>query len=125
MTKFKINDIDFTACVQESTYKVDSEDVFSSYVDANWKTHKIKVREKIRGSFDLMFIESYSPMSYDEFLSALAAVKDDEVTTATVFVNNQNTEKTIECYVTVSMAPVKKISEGRFYRKCTVNLEER
>ena len=57
---------DFTGCIELPSYDVNYEDVNEDWEDANYFTHRIKVRSKITGKLDLRFsnIETYNQFLY-------------------------------------------------------------
>lgn len=120
----KINNIDFTDCVQESTYAVDQKDVFTKWTDANGRDHRNVTRRRISGSFDLVFVEGYKK-TYAEFMAAVKAATTDGALEITLSVNNTDEIKTIECYHSIEFSPILEISKDRKFRKCTFSLEER
>lgn len=120
----EVNGIDFTECVQETTYKVDEQDVFTKWTDANGVDHRKVIRQRITGSFDLVFIEGYKK-TYTEFMEAVKAAKTDGALEITLSVNNLDEVKTISCFYSIKFKAPQKIAEGRTFRKCTFTLEER
>lgn len=119
-----INGIDFTKNVQESTYKVDQQPVYTKWTDANGTNHREITRERVSGSFDLVFVEGMGH-TYEEFLAAMKAATVRGVLTASFSVNNIAQDKTIDCFYMIAYDAPRKISEGRTFRKCKFTLEER
>lgn len=65
--------IDFTDCIELPSYDVNYEDVNEDWEDANYFTHRIRVRSKITGKLDLRFSDL---ARYNEFLHLLKKSKE-------------------------------------------------
>lgn len=63
----KINGIDFSDFVQESSYKVNETDVFEEWTDGNHIKHRVNYRQKIKGEFQLVFIKAED---FEAFMTA-------------------------------------------------------
>ena len=94
---FTVNQTDCSANVIAGTYKVNNEPVYKEWDDANYVTHKKKLRDRVVGSFDMFF---RTANEYSSFLTTLASATTNEKTTLTVSVNNTQTDKTGYFYVT-------------------------
>lgn len=64
LTKF----IDFTKYIVVPTYDVNSTDINEDWTDADYVTHRIVVREKVTGTFDIRFS---SVKEYNDFMDIL------------------------------------------------------
>lgn len=81
-----INETDYSNHVIAGSYKVNNVPMTSDWVDASGVTHKVKLRDKIVGSFDMWFRD------LDDYNGFLATISDN-ITTGmtlplTVEVNN-------------------------------------
>lgn len=52
---FKVSNTDFSDHVVAGTYAVNNEPVFTSYEDANGVEHRQKIRDRVVGTFDMIF----------------------------------------------------------------------
>lgn len=67
-TEYDISWVDFTENIVAPTYDVNYEDVTEDWEDANYVTHRIIPRMKIKGSMDLHFFTKYE---YNNFVRLL------------------------------------------------------
>lgn len=123
MIMFKVGQHDFSNHVIASKYKVHNVDVFSSWTDANYRKHCDKQREKVTGSFEMIFktIEEY-----EEFAIAMRSNKTSSLSYNIVVADNINNEqKEIEAYVT--WKPSRSMNDllQDYFEKFTVTIEER
>lgn len=65
--------VDFTDCVELPSYDVNYEDVNEDWEDANYFTHRIKVRSKITGKLDLRFSDL---TRYNQFIHYVRKSKE-------------------------------------------------
>lgn len=65
--------IDFTDCIELPSYDVNYEDTNEDWEDANYFTHRIRVRSKITGKLDLRFSDI---ARYNQFLYLLKKSKE-------------------------------------------------
>lgn len=63
---------DFTDCIKLPSYDVNSEDVNEDWEDADYKTHRIAVRKKVNGKFEMIFP---TMTRYKEFLNYIELSK--------------------------------------------------
>lgn len=129
----KIGTTDVTEFVQEKTYNINAEQEFiSSWIDANRVTHKDGAYEKIKGSFQMVFIDGYTLNNavvdhFGDVLTLLANNTSQGVTTLSLTVNNQNgLLKTISCYVKIKANPMRYTNNGSnaVVKRVIFNIEE-
>lgn len=122
----KIGNTDVTSAVQETTYKVDREKQYDSWVNANNVERHRNIRYKIVGSFDMVFIPGYS-MSYADFKALVDANTVGDVTTITLSVNNlDGANATIQCFLDITFDPIIDLKNGSnlLYKRCRVSIQE-
>lgn len=95
---FRIGTTDFTGHVVQNTWKVNNLPVYKSYKDANEQTHKRFLRNKISGSFKLVFAD------INDFLSFQAVVEAHKSATnftipCTVYDNMSGVVSTINAFL--------------------------
>lgn len=94
---FKIGNTDYSKHVIVGTYNVNNNSICKEYTDAGLVSHKVKIRDKVSGKFDMYFktIEEY-----DAFVSD---VKAQTISNQTVpmylLVNNTNEYVTQRMYI--------------------------
>lgn len=122
MQLLKINNVDFTKYINESTYKMNSESVYEEYTDANFRIHKSEYRTRITGEFMICFT---TISDYNDFLDALRAASDGSLVTATVYVGgNVNDIATSNFYFNLKSDKTVKINQSHVLSKLAVIVEE-
>jgi len=97
MTILNINGTDFSGNVEVGSYKVNTNDVFSSWTDANGANHRQITRQQISGSFKMGF---RSMEDYSEFINKAFTTRDSEGwVPCYLYVNNLNTSKSCKMYI--------------------------
>lgn len=92
---------DFTPFIISKTYKVNEQDVYETWTDANGITHRVIYRKKISGSFELQFIDR---SIYDRFIDELESIKQDGFYPIELYINNLLMTKQVNAFL--SMEPV-------------------
>ena len=77
-THIVVNNVDLTPYVVDGTYKVDSSDTYESWQDGNMREHRIVVRSKVSGSFQ---IGCRGEMTLSAFLENWNAATNNKVVT--------------------------------------------
>lgn len=117
---FEIGNVDLTDYIARKTYKVNESDVTSTWTDIRFKKHVNVIRKKVSGTFTANILNE---IDFAQFVSAVAS----KVVTASVFINNLNTTKTIEAYVSYTTEVVFKNSannEDPGIFRVSIKLEE-
>lgn len=99
----QISGTDLSHNVQrEAGYNVNSEPVYDEWENANRTLKRNYVRTRVTGSIDLAFISGGTTTALDDFLALLEGATSENVLTATVFVQNENDEREIQCFYRLS-----------------------
>lgn len=99
MQLFTINSVDYTSAVDQRTYSVQQEDVYTAWQDGNWKEHRVIARTKIAGSFNMTFL---SKTAYDAFLADFAAARNAAgYYTTTLWVNSIAAAATVNAFLEI------------------------
>lgn len=97
----KIGNTEIGQNVIAGTYSINNIPEFSKWVDGNNVTHKTKLRDKIKGSFDMFFrtIDDYEVFKglIDDSMDSYGAVE------LTLSVNNTNEDATINAFIDYSL----------------------
>ena len=80
-----IGAVDITKYIIKDTYKVATEPTFESWLDGNFHEHRIYVRDRMKGSFDLIFFDEDNG-AYQNFLSLLNANTTNRLLSIGLFV---------------------------------------
>lgn len=115
---------DITKYIIKDTYDVNTEPVYESWEDANFREHRVYVRDRVIGSFDVVFFGSNN-VPYKNFLSLLAGATTNKLLTITLFVVNESQSAEYEVYCTITGQQHAETTDGRIVNKMTLKLEER
>ncbi len=136
MSRFIIGSTDLSAQINDKTaYEVNETSLFSSVTDANGDEHRNFYKTRVMGSFDMFFIDDISTqstqsndeptlVSYATFLSLITNNSVNGLLTATVWVQNTATSKTLYCYPVLKMKKETEVN-GKIVRIVTVTIEEK
>ena len=123
MVSLKINGIDFTKYITEKSYSVDSNEITEEWEDADIYFHTGTYRNRIEGSFELMFIND---TDYNNFINNMAIATSDGLTTLNVYVGglvNDMVESQFKCKIKSSSK--RDAKADRVVNKLTVQIKER
>jgi len=97
-TLFIINTTDFSSGIKAGSYSVYTNEVYKNFEDANGKTHRRYIRDRIEGSFKIFF---RTMEQYNAFLDAINAVKSstDSSVPITVYDLKAKTTKNINAFL--------------------------
>ena len=118
-----LNGTDITKYIIKDTYDVNTEPVFESWQDGNFKEHRVYIRDRVKGSFDVIFFDDDNG-AYQDFLDLLASVTVNRVTTIGLYVLNTSHTGLFEVYYTIKAIQHAETTDGRMVNKMTIDLEE-
>lgn len=120
---FKIGDNDYTTHIRQGTYKVNSEELYKSWIDANFIEHRHIYRTKVGGSFSLYF---GNQAEFVEFLQRLEAVRNINGYYVVGLMSNNEHEFYPIKNVFVEMSPVReqKVIGEAWYPELVLKVEE-
>lgn len=123
MQLFVINNVDYTKHITVPSWKVNSFDIYETWEDGNWVTHREKHRSKVKGTFTMYFDDI---TEFDNFMNALQTQKTSEgYIIATVYVTNLNTTKSGNFYIDCDPANNKPLFDKTRHDGFDVTIEER
>lgn len=94
---FKIGSTDFTAYTDIQNCNINAEDVYDTWTDGNWITHRVIVRQRISGTVKIGF---KSTADLASFLSVLSSERNSNgYYPVTAYVNNMNGSSTFNAYL--------------------------
>lgn len=118
-----INGTDITRHIVKDTYEVNTEPEFESWTDGNFREHRIYVRDRVRGSFDVCFLGEDNTV-YQDFLDLLETATTNRRLTIGLFVLNESAFGSYQVYYTLTSAQHAETTDGRMVNKMTFTLEE-
>ena len=74
-----INGTDITKYIIKNTYEVNTEPVFESWDDGNFREHRIYIRDRVKGKFDVIFFDDDNG-AYQNFLTLLNSSTSNRMT---------------------------------------------
>ena len=102
-----VNNTDITKYINPKTYKMNAEKSYESWLDGNYKEHRIYTRTKVKGSFEVALYGQDNMLTQD-FLNLWNGAVSNEVLTIMVYVQNTNQNTAIEAYFEF---------DGKFHRE--------
>lgn len=118
-----IANTNITKYIIKSTYEVDTEPVYESWQDGNFREHRIYVRDRVKGKFDVIFFDEDNT-AYQDFLTLLANGTSNHLTTMGIYVENSSSFEAIQAYVHITSSQHAETDDGRMVNKMTLNIEE-
>ena len=118
-----VSNTNITKYIIKDTYKVNSEPVYESWTDGNFHEHRIYIRDRVKGSFDVIFFDEDNG-AYQDFLDLLDSATDNRLLTMGLFVVNQSKFDGFQVYYTLSQAQHAETTDGRMVNKMTMHVEE-
>lgn len=122
-TLVNIANTDITKYIIKDTYEMNSEPVFESWTDGNFHEHRIYVRDRVKGSFDVIFFDDDNG-AYQDFLDLLASATTNRLLTVGLYVVNESKFDGFQVYYTLSQAQHAEATDGRMVNKMTMTIEE-
>jgi hypothetical protein len=119
----KISDTDLTGHVVQNTYDVNEQPVFKTYKDANEETHKRWLRDKISGSFQMVFSDIDEYLSFKALLDENTSQSNHTVS-CTVYDNKSGAQKTINAFWDFSVTIKQTAGLKEYVEPFEVQLEE-
>ena len=102
-TEYDTSWIDFTSNIVAPTYDVNYEDVNEDWEDANYVTHRIVPRTKVKGSLELLFASKYDYNNFIRLLQLNSKINGNGYTQLRLQVNN-NLEDSEDLFSTLDLA---------------------
>ena len=118
-----VSNTNITKYIIKDTYKVNSEPVYESWTDGNFHEHRIYIRDRVKGSFDVIFFDEDNG-AYQDFLDLLESATTNRLLTMGLFVVNQSKFDGFNVYYTLSQAQHAVTTDGRMVNKMTMKIEE-
>lgn len=112
-----------TKNIVKDTYEVNTEPVYESWQDGNFREHRIYVRDRIKGKFDVIFFDDDNG-AYQDFLELLESATSNRLTTLGLYVENTSTFEALQAYIHITANQHAECDDGRMVNKMTLNIEE-
>lgn len=119
-----VNNVDITEYINPKTYKMNAEKTYESWLDGNYREHRIYTRERIKGSFEIS-LYGQNNMLTQNFLDLWEGGVNRNVVTLLVYVQNTNQMEAIEAYFDFSGKFHREMINGNYCDVLTINILER
>lgn len=119
-----IGGVDLTPYVEIGSYKVGSSNEYTTWIDANYRTHREIERTRIKGEAVMSFINGYdNRMTLSDMLGVIASATAYDVTTIDVYDMSKGEMATINAYVDVE-GEEHYGTDSQNFDKVTITIEE-
>lgn len=118
-----VGNTNITNYIVSGTYAVNSSDQFESWQDGNGVEHRIVVRSKVSGSFDIVC--SSKSITLSDFLALWNSAVTNKVVTLGCTVLNTNNFEVIEAFYEIKNKEHIKKGDGGIIDVMTVKIQER
>lgn len=120
-----VSSIDISRYIVAGSYKVNTEDQYESWKDANMTEHRIVVATKVRGSFQVVLSNKRRDMTLSDFMTLWNSAVVNKVATIGVRVLNTGAFEAIECYYSIKSVTHDLSADGTFVDVLEIEISER
>lgn len=124
MSLVEIGNVDITPYINKQTYSVNAEETYESWLDGNYREHRIYTISKVKGSFEIALF-GQNNMDTAAFLTLWNSVVENHIATVKVFVQNTNTLTEITAYFDFKGTFHREMINGNYCDRLTINITER
>ena len=114
---------DITKYIIKDTYKMNAEPVYESWTDGNFHEHRIRIRERVTGSFDVIFFDDDNG-AYQNFLALLETNTTNTLLTCGLYVENKAAFEAFRMYYTITAKQHARTIDDIMVNKMTIEFEE-
>lgn len=121
---FKISTTDLTGHVVQNTYSVNNLPVYKEYKDADEETHRRFLRNKLQGTFQMVFKDLTDYATFKTMLDNNRSASTFTVP-CTLYDNISGTHITANCFIDYKLTVMQSTSLKEFMKVFDVTIEER
>lgn len=121
---FKVNTTDLTGHVVQNTYSVNNLPVYKEYKDADEETHRRFLRNKLQGTFQMVFKDLTDYATFKTLLDNNRSASTFTVP-CTLYDNISGTHITANCFIDYKLTVMQSTSLKEFMKVFDVTIEER
>lgn len=121
---FKISTTDLTGHVVQNTYSVNNLPVYKEYKDADEETHRRFLRNKLQGTFQMVFKDLTDYATFKTLLDNNRSASTFTVP-CTLYDNISGTHITANCFIDYKLTVMQSTSLKEFMKVFDVTIEER
>ena len=93
---------DLTKKIEDNSYAIESEDEFIEWKDGNSKKHRVYVKSRAKGTFNII-CDKRLGMSSSEFLSLVKENTENNAVMITCWINNKAEYRTLSAYTKITV----------------------
>ena len=116
-----VNGNDITRFIDKDTFRVNSEDVYESWQNANFVEKRIFVRKRVQGQFE---IRCGKGLTLANFISNWNSAVTNGIVTIGVWVQNDNSLKAIQAFYSFEGQEHVELDNGAFYDRLVIKIKE-
>lgn len=120
----KINTTDVTGNIVQNTYTVNKLPVYKDYEDANGETHRRFIRNKVKGSFQMVFKDLTDYQTFQSLLETNRSASNFTVP-VTLYDNISGTTLTTNVFIDYKLTVMQKPNLAEYMKVFDVTIEER
>ena len=120
---FKIGTTDLTGHVVQNTWKVNKLPVYKTYKDANEETHKRFLRNKVSGSFQLVFKDLTEYAAFNTLINSKRSALNFTIP-CTVYDNISGTQISINAFLDYDLTVKQSAGLDEYIEPFDVKIEE-
>lgn len=120
-----IDNTEITNYIIEGSYNMNTDDKFESWEDGNMVEHRVIVKKKVSGDFEVVCSNRANSITVSDFLALWNAADNNGVVTIGVDVLNEGTFKAINAYYSIQNKSHNRAGDGSTVDVFTVKITER
>ena len=120
---FKIGTTDLTGNIVQNTYAVNNLPIYKEYKDANEQTHRRFLRNKVSGTFEMVFEDMTDFATFQSLVESSRSTTNHSVT-CTVYDNISGTTMTINAFLDYRLTAKQALDLKEYYQPFEVSIEE-
>lgn len=120
---FKVSTTDLTGHVVQNTWNVNNLPVYKTYKDANEETHRRFLRNKVSGSFQMVFADLTDYAAFKTLLESVRSASNFTVP-CTVYDNISGTQVTINAFLDYKLSVKQTAGLDEYMEPFDVSIEE-
>ena len=120
---FKIGTTDLTGNIVQNTYAVNNLPVYKEYKDANEQTHRRFLRNKVSGTFEMVFDDMTDFATFQSLVESNRSATTHSVA-CTVYDNISGTTMSINAFLDYRLTAKQALDLKEYYQPFEVTIEE-
>ena len=120
---FKIGSTDLTGNIVQNTYAVNNLPIYKEYKDANEQTHRRFLRNKMSGTFEMVFEDMTDYATFQSLLETNRSSTTNSVA-CTAYDNISGTALSINAFIDYKLTAKQTLDLKEYYKPFEVSIEE-